>query len=277
MLIPKFETRKELFDFLAANRDKIISHKRDTVKHSEAISNDCFLFIEKENAFKANMPVANPSDDLKVKVVINTTNLMDSHGDVHIPGIWKKSLSENKMLVFLQEHCMAFDKVIADDKDLKAYTEKIPWKDLGYKFEGITEALIFEATIRKARNPFMHDQYSKGYVRNHSVGMRYMDIVLCINDDEYGAEYEAWEKYYPYVANKDRADDAGYFWAVKQAKAIEGSAVVIGSNTATPTLDNNLKGETTETGAGDITTPKEQPQNTKKVIDYNYLLQNFNL
>ncbi len=91
----------------------------------------------------------------------------------------------------------------------------------------------------------MFEQYSKGYVTQHSVGMRYVKIVMCVNSDKeyYGAEKEAWDKYYPLIANKDVADKYGYFWAVKEAKIIEGSAVLCGSNPVTPTLENNLKSE----------------------------------
>ena len=40
---------------------------------------------------------------------------------------------------------------------------------------------------------------------------------------------------------KETAIEKGYFWAVLEAKLIEGSAVVIGSNPVTPTLENNMK------------------------------------
>jgi hypothetical protein len=278
MKIPAFATIEELHKFLVENQDKIIAHKRDAVKYSESITGTCSLLTdEKGGTTKANQPLQSPPDAIRVKVVINTTGFMDSHKDVHMPGIWRKSLKENKNLVFLQEHVMAFDKIIADDADLNVYTEDIAWKAIGYKFEGTTQALIFEATIHKDRNPYMHEQYAKGRVRNHSVGMRYVDIVLCINNDNYGAEYEAWQKYYPHVANKDTADEEGYFWAVKAARAIEGSAVIIGSNTATPTLENNLGKQTTETTAAEHGTVKEQPANANKGIDYKYLKENFKI
>jgi DNA-directed RNA polymerase subunit RPC12/RpoP len=153
-----------------------------------------------------------------------------------MPGIWAKSLKENKMLMHMQEHQMAFAAVISDGADLKAYTKNFSWSELGYDFQGMTEALVFESKIRKDRNPFMFDQYQKGFVRNHSVGMQYVKLTLCINDEECGAEYEAWQKYYPEVANKENADEKGYFWAVKEAKVVEGSSVVRGSNWATPTI-----------------------------------------
>lgn len=145
----------------------------------------------------------------------------------------------------LQEHCMAFDKIISSGKNLSATTEEVAWKELGYKAAGTTECLVFYSNILKSRNEYMFDQYAKGYVTNHSVGMQYVSMVLCVNEDDeyYGAEYEAWQKYYPIVVNKDAAEERGYFWAVKEAKAVEGSAVPAGSNIMTPTLDNDMKGD----------------------------------
>jgi hypothetical protein len=82
--------------------------------------------------------------------------------------------------------------------------------------------------------------------------------MFCINDEDYKEEFANWQKYYPDVANKDVADADGYFFAVTEARVIEGSAVVIGSNTATPTLDNNVKSTSTETTPEKST--QEQPQ-----------------
>ena len=168
--------------------------------------------------------------------VINTTNLMDSHDDVHLPGLWDKSLSENKYIMHLQEHKMAFDKIIADQDELKAFVKFLKWSELGFSYEGQTQALMFESIVKAERNKFMFDQYRKGYVKQHSVGMRYVRLILAVNDDEWGAEFDAWNKYYPEIVNKERADDKDYFWAVPEAKVIEGSAVPLGSNWATPTM-----------------------------------------
>ena len=37
------------------------------------------------------------------------------------------------------------------------------------------------------------------------------------------------------------AKDRGWFYAITEAKLVEGSAVVMGSNIVTPTLENNMK------------------------------------
>ena len=271
----KFKTRKELFDFLIENQDSIIAQKKAVMKEA-----DCVFFSPtatttvnlKDQAEKSNDPIDFENlDEIKVIAIINTTNLMDSHLDVHIPGLWTKSLKENKSLMHLQEHKMAFDKIISDGNKLRAYTKTYSWGELGFDYEGDTEALVFESTIDKKRNEFMFKQYASGYVKNHSVGMRYVQLVLCINDPDYGAEYEAWEKYFPMIANKETAEDRGYFWAVKEAKAIEGSAVPVGSNFATPTLENNAK--SLEPSKDTLKEINEPSKDTHKEINYNYLIE----
>lgn len=238
-MIPEFETKKELFDFLVKNEKTLIAQKRAVIKQADSLCIEPSLVFKKlyqtNKELGEDIPDILP-DKLTVKAIINTTNILDSHLDVHLPGIWNKSLQENKFILHLQEHECEFEKIISDGKDLNAYVMTFNWTELGINYSGTTEALVFESTINKDRNEYMLDQYRRGYVKNHSVGMRYIKIIMCINSEEYGAQYEAWQKYYPEIVNKDKADEFGYFWAVKEAQVIEGSAVPIGSNWATPTL-----------------------------------------
>ena len=257
MKIPAFTTKKELFKFLVDNEDRIIAAKKAAIKIADAVSFGAFTYEKDELADKANNPVKEDVTELRVKAVINTTNLMDSHGDVHIPGLWKKSLKENKDIWHDQEHKHGFDSTISDYEDLKASTETMTWKDLGQKFEGETECLIFDSLVKQDRNSFMFTQYKAGRVKNHSVGMQYVKIVTCISDKSYTPQFQNWEKYFPMVANKEEAEAEGYFWAVLEAKAIEGSAVKRGSNWVTPTLENNMKSEPSED------TPQEPVKTTQ--------------
>jgi len=266
MDIPEFDSKDELIDFLVTNKSTLVAQKKAVMKEADALS--ILYYDSKEETFKANKPFTPENDEIKVKVVINTTNIMDSHDDVHIKGLWGKSLKQNKMIMHLQEHKMSFDKIISDGKDLKAFVKVIPWTELGLKFEGDTQALIFDSTIKRGRNEFMFDQYAKGFVKNHSVGMSYIRIDLAVNNEGYDKEFEIWEKYIDSIANKELAEDKGYFWAVREARIIEGSAVPIGSNTATPTLDNNLKNQPLNS------IDDEQPNGTHKGINYKYLIEN---
>lgn len=231
--LSKFTTKDELFAFLKENKEALIAEKKFDLKRADAIHASIGVF--NTGVSKA----AQSADKLQVKVVINTTNLFDSHSDVHIDGLWNKTLKEQKTLYLLQEHKMAFDHIITDKVTASIVVMK--WRDMGYNMDGQTEALVFDAIIDKKRNPFMFEQYKNGYVLNHSVGMRYVKLFLAIDDKraEYAAEKEAWDKYYPVIANKDAVNEKGYFWAVTEAKLVEGSAVPMGSNFATPTLEIN--------------------------------------
>lgn len=128
---------------------------------------------------------------------------------------------------------MEFDKIISDE--VRPYTKAIAWRTLGIDFDGFTEALVFESKVKQSRNPYMFDQYKQGYVKNHSVGMRYVTLDLAVNDDDYPAYKALWDKYIDKIANRSEVEEAGYFWPVTQAKVAEGSAVPLGSNPITPT------------------------------------------
>lgn len=247
--IPEGITSKgEVFDWLVANKDLHYKAKKEEVKSSDAVA--CKVEGSTVKAFKGSETVKaktlNPDaiDSMQVESVINTTLLMDSHDDVHINGLWKKSLRENKGFYFLQEHKMAFDKVIADPDQVTASAQLLEWKKLGFrKFKGETEALVFNSLVEKARNEFMFEQIAKGFVKNHSVGMRYVFLHLAINSDslDHKEQKEVWDKYADLVVNIKDAEAQGYFWAVTEAKIIEGSAVVRGSNIVTPTLSVESK------------------------------------
>lgn len=107
------------------------------------------------------------------------------------------------------------------------------------------EVLVYEAVIKKDRNEEMFKNYLNGWVLNHSVGMRYMKLLFCYNNDnpEYTQDKENFDKYYDYILNKD--DVGEYFWAILEAKNIEGSAVVKGSNFLTPVLNLEIIDENT--------------------------------
>lgn len=234
----EFSTKEDLFKALVENKKELISIKKSATKNADAVSYGYLDTSIKIDANKEDMQgQLQDAEQLMVKVVINTTNFLDSHGDVHVKGIWNKSIKDNVSFLHLQEHEREFDKVITDSA--KGYVQTISWKKLGLPYDGNTEALIFESTIDKKRNEFMLNQYANGWVKNHSVGMRYVQMELAINTEaEYDKEYKAlWDEYYPSIANKEVADERGYFWVVSEAKIVEGSAVVMGSNSATPTLE----------------------------------------
>lgn len=238
--IPKFDTKKETFKFLVDNKQTLINQKKSAIKYADGIG--CNIVSNSIEATLKSIHSISNKDELAVLAAINTTNIMDSHDDVHFKGIWKKSLSENKRMLHVQEHkSNEFDKIISSGSDLKAFTELMRWKELGFNANGITEVLLFDSLVKRSRNPFMFKQYSSKFVDNHSVGMFYIKLDLAVNDKEFPEEFEFFEKHIDDIINKQDAIDQGFFWGVSEAKAIEGSAVPLGSNPVTPTLNVESK------------------------------------
>jgi hypothetical protein len=272
-IIPNDLTGKALFDFMVKNESLIIHAKKSEVKKADSIIHSASYVTDKGAIVSKadfNTVQADPTK-LKVSVVINTTNFLDSHGDVHIPGLWKKSINDNKKNGFylLKEHRRGFEDVIAES--CMGETKLIPWTEIGVNMPGYTEALVFTGSIDKVRNEYMFSQYAKGYVKQHSVGMIYTKMLTCINDDDYPVQKENWDKYIEQVANRKEAEDEGYFWAVLEAKIVEGSAVLFGSNSMTPTL--LVQSDSTKMEPGN-STPDEPRFNLLEAIKQTTFIKN---
>ena len=230
-----FATKEEAFKELVLNKKTLIAAKKAVIKHADAISYHG-NFQEKTEAIKAGNTDLRDVNTITVRAVSNAVNYFDSHGDVSMPGSWNRTAKNTKDGLHLQEHKMQFDKIISDE--VKFSVEKMPWKDLDFDYEGETEVLMMESKVHKEDNPYMFERYIKGKVKNHSSGLRYVNIGLAVNSDEEWAKEEKaiWDKYIDKIVNKDEVEEAGYFWPVFEQKIIENSAVPKGSNPATPTI-----------------------------------------
>ena len=233
-----FESRVDALKELVTNKKTLIAQKKGIIKEADAIN--CYKIdngsdVSVSKAESAAVVKAD-TDTIIVKAVSNAVNYYDSHGDVSLPSSWNRTAKNTKNGLHLQEHEMRFDKIISDEVSFSV--ENFTWKELGYNFEGETEALVMTSKVQKEDNPYMFGKYVRGKVKNHSAGLRYVSISLAINSGEEWAKEEkaVWDKYYDSIANKEDVDEAGYFWAIHEQKIIETSAVPRGSNPATPTI-----------------------------------------
>lgn len=260
--IPDFQEKTALIDWLIENKSALVAQKKSAAKYADAMSCPVnFVSIKGDSVIKAEA-VAAENGRLKVRSIINTTKIFDSHGDVHIDQLWNKSLKENKDLYLVKEHNFSFEGIISEN--VKAFTKQMSWNELGFNYSGQTQALVFDSVISKVDNPFMFDRYKAGRVKQHSVGMRYVKIDLAVNDERYEKEFEIWTKYYDMIVNKNDVDDVGYFWAVTEAKAFEGSAVVKGANFATPTQSvQETKGQPLQNTGDEPSVDTRETENLK--------------
>lgn len=248
----EFSSKSDMLAELVANKQLIIDNKKSAVKYS-----DCVRLSTVKETTKAEQLPAN-----LLYPVINTTNYMDSHGDVHAKGIWSKSVNEQAgKLYYVLDHDLDIDSVISYPKNVNPMVVEMAWSDLGVDYKGTTDALIYEITLTGSEPSSFRRALVEGNLQN-SVRMQYINVILCVNDSEYEQERANWDKYRKEVVNGELADEVGYFWYVTEAKIVkEGSAVLFGSNDQTPVLTSIDKKEPTKV------TPNINNGVTKRILN----------
>jgi len=217
---------------LIKNKAEIIKLKKAQLKKGDIISFDTKAQI----TTKADVNTADSDTEIHRTIVGNTYGFMDSHDDVHFKGIFSKSIKENGTKV-LHLHDHVHELAAKVGTPLEVYEKEVSWADVGLKTGGTTTALLMDTRIEKERNPNIFKDYLNGSINQHSVGMQYVKIDLAVNDPEEEEEYATWNKYKDEVINLEKAEEQGFFWAVTEAKLIEISCVIAGSNELTPTLE----------------------------------------
>lgn len=261
-----FASKVELFACLLENQDRIIQLKKAAVQKScdkGQLGTFELLKITEETKSLLNLKTdyAYP--------VINTTNYMDGHDDVHFNGIWDKSAKEQAGKIFyVTDHSLKVSDVIAWPEDVEVMIKEVPWSFVGKSFEGNTQALIYGIPKEKIVHPQAKSVIEEKRPVQNSVRMEYVTIKLAINDA--GKEFKAQKEYFDSkieaIANKEHAIEQGYFWGVEEAKIRqEGSMVLFGSNDATPIKIADAVEDTSETE------PLKSTQSNDEVKKFTFL------
>ncbi len=248
-----FCSQKELFAYLVENKKDILDQKKAIVKRAEgglsATYNTALAGITdaQKSAFvtKAKPLYHNDKEAgiLKRTILANTYWWMDSHSDVHLGrgaeeenAIFSESIKGRENKVFpIDQHNWSLDGRMG--KTLALYEAPISWRALGVGKTGMTEGLFADAEIHRSKNERRYEDYLNNEIDQHSVGMRYLDIQLAVNDEEeYPKEYAVFQKFLPKIGNRQAVEKQGYFFAVGKAMVMEYSAVIAGSNELTPTM-----------------------------------------
>lgn len=229
----EFATKDELFKELVKNEDDLVQIKKASLKNS-----DSFNVFTTHNS--TSTKALNFVKEGYVYPIINTTNYLDSHGDVHFPNLWNKSLKDKaKKIFYVLEHELELEKVIAFPQDVNVFVKTINWSDIGKPYNGTTQALIFEISKNKIRLDDVKELFDEQIQFENSVRMRYINVQLAINStsSDYEKQKALWDARIDMVANKDVAIEQGYMWCVDEASIEkEGSLVLFGSNDATPVV-----------------------------------------
>lgn len=243
---PSGLTGKHLFDWLAKNSKQIIDMKKSVNKFAEPVNMPLELWGVRNDLPRTEASKATPryrySDDeekgvLERTIVMNTYLWLDAHDDVHLSNLFAKSLKERGgRAPHLHDHKFEIDAKVGNP--IKWEERELKWSELGVNLPGKTMALILESEILKDYNPKIYREYLNGRIDQHSVYMGYCKVDLALNDEDYKEEYKTWKEVIDKIGNKEVAEKQGYFFAIREAKLYEGSAVLVGANELTPTLDN---------------------------------------
>lgn len=174
-------------------------------------------------------------------IVVNTTNILDSHEDLHVDGIWKKSVQDIQGKNYLVcDHDLEIESVIVRKEHIEILTAKLSFQSLGYPYEGNTEALIYKVKKDKVKES-IKEWLDSGDSIQASVRMQYVQIAFAMdsnNPDD--ANFKAnYDTYIDKIANKNDFDYIPYFYVIKEAKNVkEASLVLFGSNQITGIANN---------------------------------------
>lgn len=220
---------KEAIKKLVENKSELIELKKAERKFTNGIN-----AVVKSNAVVKGV-FKDGDDSLERTIIGNTYLWMDSHDDVHAKGVFTKSIKERQDKIFhLHDHEFKITSKVGEPSSI--YEKQITWKELGINKDGVTEALFMDTEIIKGYNNQIFNEYKTNKINQHSVGMQYVKIDLAVNDEDYDDEYKTWKDNIDSLGNKEQAETKGFFWLVREAKLIEISAVLLGSNELTPTL-----------------------------------------
>jgi|SRR6478735_12202730 len=261
----EFSTKEELFKSLKDNLEFITDAKKSQIQKScdKGISVTCksldlLKFTDQLKGIKI--------DDNFYYIAVNSTKILDSHEDLHLDGIWKKSISEQQGKNYLvTDHDLEIKSVIVRKEHIEIFTAKIPFSLIGKPYEGDTEVLIYKVPKNQVRDAIVKEWLESGDSIEGSVRMQYVTFVLCMDsNDPDDAKFKAnYDQYYPLIANKEDFEYIAYFFAIKEAKNVrESSLVVFGSNSSTGQVINTK--EAVEDTSDIKNEPLNDTQETKK-------------
>lgn len=278
-----FATQKELFAYLVGEKELVLAQKKSITKLAEGGLSAVFhsgmhstveLFTSKAKPLYENNK---ETGILKRTVLTNTYWWMDSHSDVHLGrgsedenAIFSESIKGRANKIFpIDQHNYSLDGRMG--KTLNLYEAPISWRALGVGKTGMTEGLFADVQIEKRKNAARYEDYLNDEVDQHSVGMRYNDIQLAVNDEgEYPEENKVYKKYISKIGNRQAVEKQGFFFAVGKAHLGEYSAVIAGSNELTPTINQGSG----ETGKEEITGVNLKMMEGLNKIMFNLKLEN---
>jgi hypothetical protein len=240
--LPKFATKNDAFAYLRSNEKQIISQKKSMPIKSDVFDWGCLPVNEKQTVKEDGTPMA--EGEIEVNAIANLSGWCDSYMDVMIKDNWNKTIADKSIVYHLKDHDYETGSIVGKNPEL--YT-----KNFNLEYFGITsdvqkaQALMMRSIVPKEYDKKTYLLYKDNQIKQHSIGLRYVQIVLCLDSAlEEDKDYKKnWDKYYSNVINKDVVDVYGYFFAVIESRILENSCVLFGANVNTGVFSTSSKAD----------------------------------
>ena len=269
----EFDNKEQLFKALRDNKADIIAVKRASIQKS--CDKNTGVSCKKIDLSKFNDTTKGLFDSTdNYYLAVNTTNVLDSHDDLHKVGIWDRTVRDQQGKNYLvTDHKMEMANVVVKKENIKMFTATIPFSSIGISYSGDTQALIYQFKKTDIVNELAKDWLDSGDDIEASVRMQYVKIELAMNSTakEDKAELKNYNDNIESIANKDDFDSIDYFWVVTEAKNIgESSLVLRGSNSSTGIVGNKDNQSPNGTGKNESSNDTQTDTNDTKLKGHKY-------
>lgn len=237
-----YDSKDAMFKHLRESHNEIISAKKARIYNTDKGEAKNSTTVIPINSSKLHHQIKGLEfDDEYYYVAVNSTNILDSHSDLHLNGIWNKSVKEQQGKVYLvEDHKLSAGSVIVRKEHIEMMLLEIPFSALGKAYDGNTQVLIYKFKKEEVKNPVYSEWLESGDEIQASVRMQYVKMLFALNSNEIeDKEFKKnYDKYISKISNIDEFENVDYFWPIIEAKNIlESSLVLFGSNNATGLID----------------------------------------
>lgn len=262
----EFSDKEALFSYVKENLNQILDFKKSSIQKSV----DKGVAVSCKSLNSVKMEVAEKAitvDKDFYYIAVNTTNILDSHDDLHVNGIWNKTLIDQQGKNYLVDsHELTLGSTIVRKEHIEMFVAKVTFKSIGMPYDGSTQVLVYKFRKDRVINPMVKEWLESGDAIQASVRMQYVVIEFAL-DSNYPDDADSKKRYDDYIgtiANKSEFEYIPYFFIIKEAKNVrESSLVPFGSNHATGKLKNIEPLESTHTDAQPLLNTKRQEQATE--------------
>ena len=269
VLNKEFATKDEMFAELRKSKKQLIDFKTSQIYKSCEKDNSIYARpIDVSKYSETNKGIQ--GDENFYYVAVNSTGILDSHGDLHVKGIWNKSIKEQQGKNYLVlDHKMEVANTVVKKEYIETFAMELPFNVVGKNYDGNGEFLIYKFPKDKVINSIAKEWLESGDAIESSVRMQYVKVNLAMNstNKEDSEEKATYDNNINLVANKSDFEEIDYFFVVKEAaNKGESSLVLAGSNHVTGVIEIEEKQEPLKSTIDNEPSKDTQTQTRRKSI-----------